>query len=237
MQDPDAEITVPGKKTNSSTGPSMKDIFSAIKPKDPNKTEVQKSQESPKPTDFPGDYHEHDVEDQSDEEELSPPSPTDSDEPKEDKPKEDETKNKTNDLMYGVTYDEYKQKYKSLGSNFKQCGYCLKFFKNDQKGFITKNLQGTEDDEYICYHCLFWVNYSLELRSTVDGLYEKTIHDYILECSPTHDQSSCAHSGECFVCDYLNGTRIVGIFGEDELFAERKSEEQSIDDMRFVITI
>lgn len=202
--------------------PSLIYNFPSVEPpvKEEKENENQNKTESQKPVNI---Y-------QNDEGELSHHSITDSDEPK-------ENETKPNDLMYGITYDEYKQKYQSLGTNFKQCGYCLKFFKNNKKGFITKNLQGIEDEEYICYHCLFWVNYSLELRSTVDGMYEKTIHDYILECSPTHDQSLCIHPGECFVCDYLNGTRIIGIFGEDELFVERKSKEQNIDDMRFVIMI
>ncbi|ARF09560.1 hypothetical protein Indivirus_1_183 [Indivirus ILV1] len=162
----------------------------------------------------------------SDDEELSPPSP----------PSPNfEKNNDTNNFMFGITYEEYKNNHSLLGK-FTQCGYCLKFFKNDQKGFITKSINGS-DDEYICYHCLFWINYSLELRSTVDGMYDKTIHDYILECAPHHEQSTCVHSGECFICDYLNGNRIVGIFGEDELITKKNSKDKDISNMRFVITI
>ncbi|AYV76903.1 MAG: hypothetical protein Barrevirus3_23 [Barrevirus sp.] len=149
------------------------------------------------------------------------------------------------ELMYGITYDTYKQKYKNYGSKLKQCSFCLKFFLNEKNSFITKTLvvdkeeEPAEGGEYTCYHCLYWINYNSDLRSTVDGLYEKTIHDYILECAPTHDQNTCLHAGECFICDYLNGKRIVGIFGEEELLAEKTEGggEGDIENMRFLITI
>ena len=134
----------------------------------------------------------------------------------------------------GVAYDDYKNSYKGKG-NFTQCSFCAKFFHQKTNGFITQNDEG----EPICYHCLFWVNYSMELRSQVDGVFGKTIHDYILECYPFHNTETCSRRGECFVCDYLDGIVIEGIFGSEELYSKWKSERNPIDtdDMKIVINI
>lgn len=135
--------------------------------------------------------------------------------------------------IYGVTYDDYKSSYKGK-VDFNQCEFCLKFFPIDQKNkFVTKN-----QDENICFHCLFWVNYSPELRSTVDGIYDKTIHDYILECSPHHNNEDCQKRGQCFVCDYKDGILIDGIFGGEELYNTWKGEHDfENSDLRLVIKI
>lgn len=146
-----------------------------------------------------------------------------------------EKKEAENNLMYGLTYDEYKQNYKNKG-NLQQCGYCTKFFENKKNGFITKDMEG----ELVCYHCLFWINYSVDTRPTVDGVYDRTIHDYILECEPTHDVEKCTRPGECFICDYKSGIKIEGILGGDELYEKWKSEnEEPTDgiDFKFVIKI
>ncbi len=225
---------------------SLVDIFEALKKKEETKVEVNIVTEMPmmdpqqkilnKAKKIDNELfkkiedNDNNESDDVDDDDLSQPSlPEESD--NQDKPEE----TKEDNLMYGLTYDEYKKKVNVLGNKLKQCGYCLKFFKNVDKGFITKNLQGDEG-EMICYHCLFWVNYSIDLRGSVDGLYEKTIHDYILECESHHDQDTCTHKGECFVCDYLNGTRITGIFGEDELFSAKNTSD-NFDEMRFTISL
>jgi len=142
-----------------------------------------------------------------------------------------------NNLMYGLTYDEYKAHSKvSKGAKLEQCTYCTKFFENIKNGFITKDMAG----ELVCYHCLFWVNYSMELRAQVDGMYDKTIHDYILECEFTHELETCNRPGECFICDYKNGIKIENILGGDELYEKWKSEnEEPTDgiDFKFIIKI
>jgi hypothetical protein len=157
--------------------------------------------------------------------ELGPPTPKElNDEPKE---LNDEVK------INGVSYEDYKSTYKSK-ANFVQCAFCVKFFCQEKNGFITVNDEG----ENICYHCLFWVNYSLEQRSTVDGVFGKTIHDYVLQCAETHNTETCTRRGECFVCDYLDGIIIENIFGSEELYSVWKSERNvDNDDLKIVITI
>ena len=143
----------------------------------------------------------------------------------------------TNIEIYGIDYDNYKVSYKGK-FNFKQCGYCLKFFPDKQKGFITKT--NDQEAEYICYHCLFWINYSPELRQTVDGVYDKTIHDYILETLPYHDTETCSKRGQCFVCDHVSGIKIDGIFGNDDLYNTWKSKNDiynDISDFKIIIKI
>ena len=245
MQDPDKNdtITVPGKK--SPVQPSAKDIFASIKAKINPKNPVKDDSLPPLVSN-----NDDDIE--------SPPSPSDSEKSNitkeeveeevdaevevevEVESKQETVSEQEQNLIYGLTYDEYKANHKSLkslASSMKQCGYCLKFFESTKNGFITKSQ--SEEGELICYHCLYWVNYSQDLRATVDGVYEKTIHDYILECAPYHVQDECIHKGECFVCDYLNGIRIIGIFGEDELFSQGqvKVQDEDIDNIRFTITI
>jgi hypothetical protein len=133
----------------------------------------------------------------------------------------------------GVVYEDYKSTYERQGT-FSQCSFCLKFFNQEAYGFITQSDNG----EMTCFHCLFWVNYSLELRSAVDGVYGKTIHDYILECAEIHNTETCVKRGECLVCDYLDGIPIEGIFGGDELYAVWKSERSvNINDIKIIIKI
>lgn len=219
---------------------SLIDIFAAFKKKNQDSQDMPMKDPSPIKNDKELEKKNEDLDldkdADSESEEVSLPSmPSDEEKKQEENKEEKQEENKEENIMYGLTYDEYKKKVNVLGSKLKQCGYCLKFFKNIDKGFITKNLQGDEG-EMICYHCLFWVNYSEDLRGTVDGLYEKTIHDYIQECSLYHDQDNCSHKGECFVCDYLNGKRITGIFGEEELFNE-KNEPSNTDEFIINITI
>ena len=250
MKGPDID-----SEKKSVNNPSLVDIFAAFKKKDQEK-EKKKEKEKEKEKEMPmkdpkslvfekvvekkednKDNEEPELDESS--EEVSLPSlPEEEQEQEKDEYKVKDNKEsdpKIENIMYGLTYEDYKKKVNVFGSKLKQCGYCLKFFKNEDKGFITKNLQGDEG-EMICYHCLFWVNYSEDLRGSVDGLYEKTIHDYIQECSLYHCQDTCTHKGECFVCDYLNGKRITGIFGEEELFLE-KNEPSNTDEFVINITI
>jgi len=181
------------------------------------------------------------MEGNSDNEEVEVPEIEDPVEIKPNPDKSDEVETKQNSdisdevKINGLVYEDYKKSYKGKG-DFTQCSFCVKFFHQQTNGFITQNNEG----ESVCYHCLFWLNYSMELRSTVDGAYGKTIHDYILECAPIHNTETCSRRGECFICDYLDGIIIEGIYGSDELYSNWKSERKmtdDTDDIKIVINI
>ena len=112
--------------------------------------------------------------------------------------------NSSADLLNQVTtegiehHDLKKQKVK-----LKQCEYCNKYYNNDMilsypdGGKKKKNIS----DELICWHCLFWMNYSISARKTVDGVFGLTIVDYILKCKDVHECQTCTRksdSGGCF---------------------------------------
>jgi len=107
------------------------------------------------------------------------------------------------DLVNGITYEKFKTlEYKP---NLEQCLYCLKFYNEyGVNSMITKNFDG---NNYICFHCIFWINYSYDLRKTVDGVYGKTINEYVKQCSSYHNQMDCDKNKDrnCLICDYLNG--------------------------------
>src|SRR3990170_5287372 len=68
-------------------------------------------------------------------------------------------------LINGLPYEEYKlecQQGKIIKGSWPQCSFCTKFFSKKDKGFLTTN----NENEPICYHCLFWVNHDVQLRST-----------------------------------------------------------------------
>lgn len=118
----------------------------------------------------------------------------------------------------GFTYDEY---YAELKCDYKdkvsQCLYCSKFYDKSKNGMICFEY---DKEAPICYHCIFWMHYSLESRAQVDGVYGKTIVEYILQCYEFHDKNSCLRSKEqnaCLICDYLNGVNIENIIGCDVL--------------------
>ena len=117
----------------------------------------------------------------------------------------------------GITYEQYKKEFTFMKNKLIQCIYCQKYFKNEKNGMITKEFD--ENGEPICYHCIFWINYKAELRQTVDGVFGKTIYEYITDCKDCHNQLTCIRNtgGGCFLCDYLNKIPLEGIIGADEL--------------------
>ena len=88
----------------------------------------------------------------------------------------------------------------------------------------------------VCFHCIFWTNYSPECRQLVDGVYGKTIVEYVLECKDTHNKDTCS-KGACFLCDALNGVPIEGIMDGEVLTVAKPKKVAPIDDFSFKIYI
>lgn len=114
---------------------------------------------------------------------------------------------------------EYSSKY--IQSNLKQCVFCNKYFKNDM---IVPNKDNIID-EFQCWHCLFWMNYSIPNRKNVDGTFGMTIVEYILKCKDDHETTLCkknSDTGGCFLCEYKLDFPITDI---KDLFKLNKSVE------------
>lgn len=95
------------------------------------------------------------------------------------------------------------------------------------------------EDSNACWHCIFSLNYSPELRKNVDGMFGMQIINYIITYSDVHNKDSCKKN-ECFLCDFLNGKKITGIQNEEVLIDDSNpdcthSEDESEEE--FVIKI
>lgn len=155
--------------------------------------------------------------------------------------------NQLDDLISvnGMAYEDVKKLKLSFGQHHKlgQCTYCLKFYNksnNGKGGMLT--FEFDSNGEGICYHCLFWLNYSMEMRSMVDGAFGKTIVEYIVECKDMHDKESCQKNtveGGCFLCDALNEKPIEGIFGCEIFDAVKPVIEETtpVEEYSFKISI
>jgi len=129
------------------------------------------------------------------------------------------------DLINGVDYKTYKQMSITNKNKFAPCSFCQKLY---DKGIVDlmnnklhKSMLTTEYDMaeggLVCFHCIFAVNYQpIENRCQVDGVYGKTVSEYVLECKDHHDSSNCSRA--CFICDHLQGIKIEGIIGSEELY-------------------
>nr|QBK88524.1 MAG: hypothetical protein LCMiAC01_02010 [Mimivirus LCMiAC01] len=90
-----------------------------------------------------------------------------------------------------------------------RCNTCGLYF---EKNMICENEDYIDEfDATSCWHCIFWLNYSIDDRKNVDGKYGKTIANYILECKDCHNVTTCKRTDMCFICDHLNGKQIDGI--------------------------
>lgn len=131
-------------------------------------------------------------------------------------------KNETEIDINGITYDLLKNQPFSQKLKFTQCGYCQKFYKKEKK-MVT--IEHDEEKIPTCFHCIFWMFYGSELRSTVDGMYGKTICEYVLECKDYHDVDICERKDACFLCDFLNGIKIEGILCGETLHEKMDIKE------------
>ena len=114
----------------------------------------------------------------------------------------------------GISQNDLQQQNINIKNNdLKQCGYCNKFFKQDM---IVPNLNDNKsaNNEIQCWHCLFWMNYSIPCRHNVDGMFGMTIVDYILKCKDIHEMETCtknSDSGGCFLCEYNIGLPLTDV--------------------------
>lgn len=144
-----------------------------------------------------------------------------------------------NMLINGITYDEFKKLPYKQQNQFGQCTYCLKFYnKNISPKMITTEFA---DGEPTCFHCIFWMNYDMNTRSNVDGVYGMTILEYVMECKDVHDKSSCTRNsvaGGCFVCDYFNKVPFVNVIGGETLYDNYQDEcGETEDDYDYLQTV
>ena len=151
----------------------------------------------------------------------------------------------------GIPYEIYTSLSGADRRRLGQCQYCQKFYSRGVPDMKTNTYKGgmlTNDydhgGEAVCFHCIFMLNYNKdypEIRQNFDGAFGKTIVEYIIDCKDMHDKSACTHSEECFICDFLNGKEIIGIFDSEtlSLFREvpEKIEPEKVDDFSFNIAI
>ena len=104
----------------------------------------------------------------------------------------------------GINHFIYNQLFPDVHKQFIRCEYCLKYY------LCESNIVIKDKDNYsTCMHCLYFINYDKDLRTSVDGKYGLTIADYILKYKSIHNKYNCNTS--CFICDHLHGKYIEGI--------------------------
>ena len=85
----------------------------------------------------------------------------------------------------------------------------------------------------VCYHCVMWMNYSIETRDSVDGVFGGwTIVEYVMNCKNSHDKNNCIRNsinGGCFICDFLNEKSIEGIKNK-EILNDKLAKNDSLGD-------
>lgn len=137
----------------------------------------------------------------------------------------------------GITMSEYKFNPSSV--KLSQCEVCQKIYSVNSNGEpMVNSINGLNS----CWHCLFWMNYDLTARSNVDGVYGKTIAEYIIDCRDSHDPINCSRVGACFLCDNLNGYPIDGIIcGEminnDNKYKDNDGDKDETIESEFAIEI
>ena len=93
------------------------------------------------------------------------------------------------------------------------CGNC--YAKSGPNTMISYEYM---EGQPVCYHCMFWMNYTT--RQSVDGVFGKTVMEYVIQCKDFHDKEKCtrnSNQGGCFLCDYKNGIPIENVLGSDVL--------------------
>jgi hypothetical protein len=91
--------------------------------------------------------------------------------------------------------------------NLKNCMICNKFYNDDM-------IVDIKFADETCYHCYYWMNYSMNERKKVDGQDGKFISDYINKCKDIHLIDNCkrrSDAGGCFLCEHLLGLPIDGV--------------------------
>ena len=127
------------------------------------------------------------------------------------------------ELSYKGTTNDELNKYAisiKLYNSLSRCIMCEKVY---DKKMVTNEYD--ENGDPVCYHCLYTFTYNpIDARCNFDGVFGKTIFEYITDCKDYHDIQTCTHQNECFLCDYLNGKYIEGIIAADELIKTNPEE-------------
>jgi hypothetical protein len=131
-------------------------------------------------------------------------------------------------FLNGITLEEAHKTTLGLKQQLSQCTHCAKcYYKNGANSMVTFEYM---ESEPVCYHCIFWMNYGLTARQNVDGVYGKTIMEYIIQCKDFHDKKACtrnSNEGGCFLCDYSNRIPIENVLGSDVLADMMLNEDQA----------
>lgn len=140
--------------------------------------------------------------------------------------------------MNGCNHDEAQalseEMHQYFHKHMKQCEVCEKSY--DLKMIITEH----PGWQQICYHCLLHLCFTLDQRSLVDGTVGWTIVEYIINCREYHDEKTCIHPDECFLCLNLKGIHIDGILNGEiltDLEVERPKEVKQYEVPKFTVCI
>ncbi len=85
-----------------------------------------------------------------------------------------------------------------LNEQLQECNYCAKFFK-------AETIVDYDDDE-ICLHCYFCINYTQ--KDKIDGKNDIHMATYISNYKNTHPKDFCLKKGMCVLCDYLDYVKL-----------------------------
>lgn len=111
-----------------------------------------------------------------------------------------------------------------IADGLQLCYLCKKYYNEDM--VIYDN-----NEEPQCHHCMFWLNYSEERRTVIDGYNGIYIADYILRCKDNHIQDKCIRqtdSGGCFICEYKSGIEIDNIKYNYKLYSYKENNSNII---------
>jgi len=137
--------------------------------------------------------------------------------------KNDENENieQTNAILLSTNgFTEEDAEYKKLSyatkNTLKTCNMCGKIYTNDM-------IIDINNDDLMCYHCFFWINYDLSLRDIADNTTHLTIVEYIIKCKDYHDITLCTrhtNHGGCFICEFKTGFKIINIKNAKLIYEE-----------------
>ena len=118
-----------------------------------------------------------------------------------------------------------------LKASLRMCNYCNKYYRQDM--IVPANPENKDPDETQCWHCLFWMNYAVGVRKSVDGKYGMTIIDYILKCKDIHEMDKCTRnndSGGCFLCEHNLGLPLTDVKDLHRLRQSGEVPDRPIDE-------
>ena len=103
-------------------------------------------------------------------------------------------------------------------NNTVTCNFCGGLYSNDTVV--------PYEDNNVCWHCIFSLNYSIYLRKNVDGMFGMSIVNYIFTYANDHNKENCQKNNMCFLCDYLNGKTITDVQNSEVLIG---NEDESLN--------